>query len=257
MAYTEHEEFICPPDETKIWRYLDFPKFISMLSQSKLYFAKIKSILSADPLEGSPSRLFYELPFVRFEDLTDELKETLDIKDANRFYDFTSSLGIMNVGIERDKELTFVNCWHMNDGESAAMWRLYALEKQGLAVQSTIARLKQSFKGYKDHIFVGKVKYVDFETDFVPVRNALIPFLHKRKSFDHEKEVRAVIWSAPANEDVSNISGIEVPADIETLIEKVYVSPYAPAWHTLVVKNIVEKFSAVDVVYSKLNTPYM
>jgi hypothetical protein len=35
----------------------------------------------------------------------------------------------------------FVNCWHMNEHESAAMWRLYSQADEAICVQSTFARL--------------------------------------------------------------------------------------------------------------------
>ena len=37
-----------------------------------------------------------------------------------------------------------INCWHMNDHESAAMWKLYLKSNEGIAVQSTYETLRDS-----------------------------------------------------------------------------------------------------------------
>lgn len=39
-----------------------------------------------------------------------------------------------------------VNCWHRNDGESEAMWRLYAEGGRGVAIETTSEALKQLLK---------------------------------------------------------------------------------------------------------------
>ena len=43
---------INPPmnENTKIWRFFDFPKFMSMLTSGELFFSNIKSL--EDPYEG-------------------------------------------------------------------------------------------------------------------------------------------------------------------------------------------------------------
>jgi hypothetical protein len=32
----------------------------------------------------------------------------------------------------------FVNRWHMNEGESQAMWKIYAGDEAGVAIRSTV-----------------------------------------------------------------------------------------------------------------------
>jgi len=53
--YEKHPELIIPEDETILWRYMDFTKFVSILSKRELFFAS--PTLFSDQLEGSVTRL--------------------------------------------------------------------------------------------------------------------------------------------------------------------------------------------------------
>ena len=53
--YQEHRSFTRPDDQdAKIWKYLDFTKFISMLETDSLYFARADKL--TDPHEGAFTR---------------------------------------------------------------------------------------------------------------------------------------------------------------------------------------------------------
>src|SRR5205807_5294014 len=49
--------------------------------------------------------------------------------------------------LAEEAKLFCVSCWHVNDGESAAMWKLYSQEDSGIAVQSSVDRLNKGFRG--------------------------------------------------------------------------------------------------------------
>jgi len=57
-----------------------------------------------------------------------------------------------------------VNCWHANDCESEAMWRLYADNGKAVAIETSVDALKESIKsGMSGHIVhIYPVKYLDF-----------------------------------------------------------------------------------------------
>jgi hypothetical protein len=80
--------------------------------------------------------------------------------------------------------------------------------------------------------------------------------MHKRKAFEHEREVRALkiqpniidIESVERDFDENkyrelNPEGIKVPIDIASTFDAVYVDPYAPKWYFEVVKEVLNKFS--------------
>lgn len=50
--YVKNDIFSAPKDKnTKIWRYMDFTKFVALLTQSELFFASPEQF--DDPCEGS------------------------------------------------------------------------------------------------------------------------------------------------------------------------------------------------------------
>jgi hypothetical protein len=89
------------------------------------------------------------------------------------------------------RQRVYVSCWHENSGESLAMWNLYA--DKGIAVQTTVARLKDALgKCAEQTIYIGKLEYLDYSKTGVRGDHELSPFMHKRKSFACEREVRAL-----------------------------------------------------------------
>jgi len=157
-----------------------------------------------------------------------------------------------------------VNCWHINPYESDGMWKLYSNMKNSIAIQTTVGKLKESFSETEQDIFIGKVKYIDFDTEFVQAFNMAGPFIYKRKSFEHEQELRAVIWNTQPASTINEESvieivdhGMRIQADINKLIDKVYISPLSDSWFESVVKNILQKYDVHFPIISSnlLNIP--
>ena len=70
----------------------------------------------------------------------------------------------------------------------------------------------------------------------------LSPFLHKRKSFEHELEVRA-IHILHRDDEISKlrdeeIGGAYYEVDLSLLIKEVIVAPFAPDWFIELVKSV-------------------
>jgi hypothetical protein len=49
----------------------------------------------------------------------------------------------------------------MNDGESDAMWKIYSKGAVGVAIQSTVSRVMQSFDKAADAVYMSEVQYAD------------------------------------------------------------------------------------------------
>lgn len=142
------------------------------------------------------------------------------------------------LGIHNKEWLRFnaVNCWHANEHESAAMWKLYLKSDEGIAIQSTYKRLKESIIDDED-VLIGKVNYIDYETDIIDPNNQYGSLIHKRKSFEHEKEIRAVITKWPeltdqkvnfTNASDTIVGGIPVSMDIENWLKEYTLHPILP-----------------------------
>lgn len=75
------------------------------------------------------------------------------------------------------------------------------------------------------------------------------PFTYKRKSFEHEREVRALFTALPPPIDgeikigtKNNRTVIQIDIDVNMLIKCVHISPTSPDWFHSLVANIVNKF---------------
>lgn len=245
--HKEHPVFEKPEDENgKIWRYMDFTKFVSMIDRKALFFTKVDRL--DDKFEGSLSKIYYP-------PLSPERKAFLEKAFSKELLEY-----IKKQNTEFNKALrkwTVVNCWNMSECESAAMWKLYLKSDEGVAVQSTYRKLADSFRDYKENdIWIGVVKYIDYEKEIIPFGNAYYPYVYKRKSFEHEKELRAVISKFPLEAMPSkgllnqeNFSdrevfpdSLEVHIDLEMLVERVYISPTAERWFEELVSSVMKKY---------------
>lgn len=158
------------------------------------------------------------------------------------------------------REFIFVNSWHLGEHESAAMWRLYLNGNEGICIKSTCQGLIDSVSNYNTYnVYVGLVKYANYDADFLPTDNLLKPYFFKRRSFEHEREIRALIWTlANGKNDLkankhANDKGIYVDVDLNTLIKIIHVSPAAPYWLEELVRSVTARYGlAVEVKKSDL-----
>lgn len=210
--------------DTRVWRYLDFTKFVSLLENGGIFFPSVASL--HDPFEGS---------FARGNQV---LRPLVYRHMPNEFGISASEI------IQRLRHCVAASCWHMNEHESAGMWKLYAKSNEAVCIQSTFRKLRDCLG---KEVRVGTVRYVDYETDWIPESNPLAPFLYKRKSFEHEREVRAIIPMEDLKEilrgkEAGKSSGVWRKVNLNSLIEHVHVAPDAPDWFASLVENVTKKY---------------
>lgn len=237
----EHSSFLKPTNQNqKIWRYIDFTKFIDLLNSESIYFTRNDKF--EDAFEGSIS-----LKTAEFR----KSRTSIEINGVKMCNDESFS-----ESSKKSREYFGVNCWHMNDYESAAMWKLYLKSNEGIAIQSSYKRLNKVLKKSRNQFFIGTVNYIDYEKDDVKFENSFLPFVHKRKSFSHENELRAIIpIQAPKNVkiDLQN-GGCKIKVDLNELIENVFVSPDSPKWFLELVTDTSRKFGFnFNIINSNLN----
>jgi len=251
--YTKHRVFNEPADPNAcIWRYQSLSKFISTVAKRALFFSRFDKLQRDDPYEGSVplaniksrEEILARLP-------PDRVRSTQDTIEALWDITYAAQRGIG------------VNCWHVNDHESMAMWKLYGLRDDGVAIRSTFGRLCRSVQEVNEDVLVGLVNYLDYEDphgEVLPHDNALYPVMHKRKSFEHERELRAVIVPVPNTAWAEflrmGLAGIDVPVNLDVLVEEVRVAPAAAQWFSDVVREVVSKFGLTcPVELSSLDVP--
>lgn len=216
-----HPRFPQPPDPSvKVWRYMNLPKLISLIQSNALYLARLDQL--ADPYEGSTTH--------RTAAGIDAFLKTLG---SDRGYQDMANV------YEKNRESMFVSCWHANEHESEAMWRLYGGGASGIAVQSTYSRLIDSVETQYD-VYVGLVQYIDYNTASFPSANVFYPVMHKRASFAHEREVRLVRHWTPNPEHDERTLSLSMPWNVEAFCDHIYVDPYAPEYYFEAVKAVVE-----------------
>lgn len=239
-------------DRQSVWRYMDFAKFVAMLQQEGLYFPRADKL--EDPFEGAIGLARRELDWDRhylefFRDAvttpppgypqTDLSEEQVE-SEAKRL------LKDLKAGSSHARS-TLVSCWHENDVESEALWRLYCSpQTPGIAIRSSVGKLWESTAEDASAI-VGRVHYLDFRHSFATIQNERI--FCKRRSLNHEREVRIAI----RNDHESPVAGKTLNCDLGVLIEQVIISPFAPLWFIDVVTDTIERFGyALEVRQSEL-----
>ena len=222
--YEEHPSFETPPWDAVLWRYMDFEKFVSLLDQRALFFAKVSEL--GDPFEGSITK-----PIQKWID-----KSMDNPKDVHKYL------------IERRSRM-LVNCWHEGDYESEAMWHLYG---KSIAIRTTSASLCSSFIGEVPVVRVGWVRYADYNKTDMRLENFFDLYLLKRLSFKHEQEVRAIVSTDTDYTPVEG-KGMYCDVNLETLIEQVVVAPDSPEWFMDLVKSVSKRYNLeVPVLQSNL-----
>ncbi len=242
MPYEDHKFFLKPVDPTtKVWRYMDFTKFVSLLEKSDLWFTRADKL--NDPYEGTLSRRSLYLEGVVPEQSAEYDRFVKIVRDSQREW----------------RKWVVVNCWHLNEFESAAMWSLYVKSDCGIAIQSTFDNLTRSFDGYSEKsVYAGLVHYRDYDIDKIPVSFPFSAVMYKRRSFEHEKEVRVLIINKENGVDLRMeplFEGLSVPVDLDTLIEKIYVAPKVGDWAYDLVKKIASNYDInKPICHSSLDT---
>jgi len=248
MPADTHPAIQQPADPTvSIWRYMDFAKYVALLRDRALYFARLDTL--GDPFEGSLSRLEYE--YWKKVAQEDEAKGQLPIEWRGRYFD------VLLDGARRSRKTSYVSCWHINGGESEAMWRLYSASECAIAIRSTYQHLERSLPSTYEAAehwgpYLGVVQYADYHVDNLPQGNMFHYIMHKRRSFQHEQECRAVVWRSgpkislvpvpPEHVYTKYPPGINVPIPLQDLIEVVTVSPSSPGWFAQTVAELTTRY---------------
>lgn len=202
---------------------MDLTKFLSLLVEESLFFSRGDKL--GDPFEGSFTKLN---EFMRPIGLLHQSVPPERIQEMARN---------ISKGLKHIPRNVVVNCWHENNYESEAMWKLYGRDA-GISVKTTFKGLSDSLKCDRP-VFIGRIQYVDYNTTIIAETNAFTSLLHKRKSFEHEREVRAMAFDTPPDE---SIYGRYLEVDIFSLIEEVIVAPYSKDWFLDLVKSVVGRY---------------
>jgi len=241
------------PDETVIWRYMDLSKLLDILVNEYIIFPRLDSF--EDVYEGNPLK-FKEAMLYAF-DKTGEL----NLKEKVAFS--------VDTWFRLTRVRTYISCWHMNDFESAGMWKLYCKSNESLVIKTTLGRLKKSLVHPNtsdiDSLVFGKVDYshnvdqlkAEYFQKASKKESIDLSFFDtsfsKRPSFQHEHELRVIAFKHDKiiNSDDKDLSVAElskttpyvqpINCDVNKLIDSIVIAPDAPHWFVELVKSLVQK----------------
>lgn len=209
---------------------MDLAKFVCFLKDQSLYLSR--SDLLGDPFEGSMPEM--------------------NIKEQEAWFRENGFERPPDWGMARSmvRYWIYINCWHCSPHESAAMWSIYGSRGMGVVMTSTIPLLEETLKdggaALSENIFLGEIRYIDYEKDTIPEGDGWATFVCKRKSFEYEREIRVLTMRPPKGEGLVSVRdtdpGIMIPVDINKLVTSVRVAPDSPPWFREVVQELVDRF---------------
>ncbi len=251
-----HPAMNTPQENTNLWRYMDIPSFLSLISSKTLTF--VRADLFEDKYEGT-------LPKVTASLLDAGTHRQIEEGKLNPEYENFSQL------LNRDNQSTYMSCWCKENHEMVHMWKIYSKEN-GVAIEIDYECLKKSITS-SEQVYPTEINYLDYERDYLDWKsNALTPYTIKRKEYKSENEFRLLIAHPrliedqlvhlktheqiqPLRERLYNQTQV-IPCEVDTtkLISKIHISPYAPKWYFKVIVDLIEKYglSEVEVTQSDL-----
>jgi hypothetical protein len=191
--------------------------------------------LFRDPFEGSAPKSLIDQQIT----LGGGMGQTAQQQDVLHHYypDYAGSgKWHADVGARRKNRTysTHASCWRWGP-ESEGMWRLYCGEKDGIAFQTTFARLEKSVE--ETHILAGKIRYGNYKT-MDPFTEDLDHVMYKREGFAFEQEVRLLkadedyylkLCSGAAQEKLPPC--LPIRWSVKAAIDRILVSPYTDDWY--------------------------
>jgi hypothetical protein len=238
------------PDDAIIWPYMNFASFYSMISTKTLFFR-------------------------RLDKYPDQLEATLTEESVKQLHEYSSRFSDANPEVRKEwaasidedvknKRAWFLsNSWTISDHEEYALWKIYLNEsKEGIAIKSTAKRLKESLKKTNYEISFGKVDYDERTLDLTEM-NMFVMTMSKRKCYAYEKEYRALIphqYHPSTNQGDPPVPkfaiGTGVEVNLNSLIDKIYVSPFVGEWFTKIVESVAHdnltSFDSTNIISSSI-----
>jgi hypothetical protein len=241
-------------DEQNIRRFVELPKLFELLSGGRVFFPTVGLLRSLDPFEcgisliqatrklsrrvlrrEAMSLVRYLPEDYRTGDIVEDYKRCERIVERSDIAALRKHVTEMRLIVLQSGVVC--NCWHLGDRESDAMWKLYT-GTIGVMLVSTIGKLRAAIKVAYSRIFcspnpqeylIAPVRYIE-PGDVQRLSKFYVerPWLLKRKSFAHEKEVRVshqLPWIISPED-----CGMLIEIDAEKLITEIVLSPFNPTW---------------------------
>ncbi|MCY4577629.1 MAG: DUF2971 domain-containing protein [Chloroflexi bacterium] len=252
MYENTEPSLIEPSDDAILWRYLSLRKLRSLIEDRSLFFCQLDKLV--DTREGS-------LP----QGTANHIRKSLSTPDKEE-----------KIGSFEDvnRLVIAVNCWHIHEYENSLMWDAYA--KQGVAIRTTFASLRNSLDMAFSHVQGGMVRYIDHDKDeenraqslergsqWSAIEMATL----KHPSFEGEKEFRLItnllddvtIMNESTGEITKPIrieNGIFVNVNLYRMMHEVILSPHCDDESERAVLSLMQSRSTLAEIPVSRSTLY-
>lgn len=262
MPFTNNPDiFEHPPPDQRLWRYLDFPKFVAMVQSGSFHFTRASAM--SDPYEGQPPQAIIRALH------GDQSAVQADVngkpEPLNSLHLHTLLEMYMHQLGARDS--MYLNCWTADDYENLALWRLYCEGSYGIAIKTTWERMVAGLNASSSthNIIGGGVHYLDRSQFNTALGNTFNPYVQKSPHFQFEREVRFLFYdishqlvrdgsSQRIDQSKPTPIGAAIQIDLEAVIDEIVVSPGSPPWFEATVKTLLASMKLrVDVRRSSID----
>ncbi len=251
MPLQKTNSYIPIEENIPLWRYISFDKYESLLRDNALFFCRADKF--SDPYECSlpKKEVEFRASIAKFE-MDNELRGVTGVFDSVKAQKHSDAYAKVHQDVRR---ATTVNCWHVNENESDAMWSLYLKDNEGVAIKTNLSRLSNALNASKINIYGSKVRYINYDTAIFhhptefPYKyySTLTPLFHKKIEFLHEKEFRLFNWDGDREKEgywgtQSEHKGELIPTDVLSLVETVVFHPKADDSTKSKYRELAEKY---------------
>lgn len=166
-----------------LWRYMDAEKFRWLVEYGRLFMPNAEN-LGEDTFEGTTPDGDLAWWHQQAEQAESEEQRRTILHNCNLVSGFANKF--------RNKY--YVSCWHLNQNENPTMWDSYTNSPESVVIRTTFSTLRSCLPPYA---LLGRVTYIDYDTDRLRSINLFERITHKRKQYAVENEVRAVVFHPP------------------------------------------------------------
>ena len=230
-------------DDEPLLRYMSFAKFVWMLQNKALWLARID-------LLGDPWELQYLMGAIALE--------TVPVGADGGGH--SGPMGRLQQVYDAWTSMTFISCWTRDARESHALWSIYCPSSEGVAIQTTVARLK--------NLEAVNIFPVDYEPIVTPGEDAEITLTRcattKKPWYDYEHEARLLLKAeglshlGPIGGPFGFPSGIPTAWDLEANLDAIIVHPLAQSPFEDTVRDTIKQYAPAlmeKVKWSEMRTP--
>lgn len=195
-------------DAQNVWRYMSFSRFLWLLQNKQLWLSRADLLGDRWEITLAGNQLEHMIARHPIPKLPLTGKPESAMERAKRI-----------IAVWRKN--TFVSCWSASEHESHALWSIYCGSPEGVAIQTTFGRLRQSTGDLP-------VYPVSYETPGNSRRTATLVDLitKKRPMFAYEHEVRIVRHHRQEREHSEEL-GYRLEWNPEKNIEQIRIHPEA------------------------------